>query len=167
MPRRTLAATEPVPVPEQEPAPAPGRRGAPVKEIIPLPEGLAVRDMTPEQKLIHQRNLGLIRSRRCAAKKRAAAALEPVVEPATTPVLNLDIPEFIGGTATRMAITNVVVAMVHLMDTLKVTRTDSATQTDRQEEAPLPEPESEPELAVPHKLRDRKKKKTAAAALLS
>jgi hypothetical protein len=149
-----------------------------MKEIIPLPEGLAVRDMTPEQKLIHQKNLGLIRSRRCAAKKRAAAALEPVtvepvvepvaVEPAAAePAVSLEMPELLGGQDVQMAITNVVVALVQLVDTLRVKRTDSATQTDCQEEAPLPEPESEPELAVPHRLRDRKKKKTAAAALSS
>lgn len=160
MPRRSLAAaaavepipeTVPVPEPVPEPVPGPAKKGRKMKELIPLPEGLKVADMTPEQKICHQRNLAILRSRRCAAKKKtatatAAAAAEVAAE---EPVL---IPNNL------MSILNdprVAAAISELIGALKVTCTDSATQTDPQEE-PVLEPEPEP--TTPHKLRGRKRK---------
>lgn len=150
MPCRTIAAAsaEPVPEPVPETVPGPAKKGRKEKELIPLPEGLKIADMTPEQKIIHQRNLALLRSRRCVAKKKAmaaaaAAATEPVLIPNTQPNL--------------MSILNdprVLAAILNLIEALKVTRTDSAVQTDPEEE-PLPEPEPEP--TIPHKLRGRKR----------
>lgn len=77
MPRRhPEPAPEPAPEPPPEPAAAPEpatapsaetakqKRGRPREEEFVLPEGLAVRDMTPEQKYYHALNLSRARSRR-------------------------------------------------------------------------------------------------------
>lgn len=75
MPRRRpepapTTAPAPPPEPAPEPATAPSaempkqQRGRPREEDFELPEGLAVRDMTPEQKYYHARNLSRARSRR-------------------------------------------------------------------------------------------------------